>query len=120
MQLSRSLTNHLFHLAQSSTLPGFTGIIAGECGVAKACFTHSAGRNPSDILQEIEAQGLTPFATFSGTEDLNSPPDRPQLLALPSLPHFSIGSRIKGVIEIEAYVETPSGWLQVELRFPEL
>jgi hypothetical protein len=71
-------------------------------------------------MAQLQAEGLAPFATFALAENLSAAPERPHHLALPSLPHLVIGSRIKGVLEIDAYLEGPSGWSTLELRLPEV
>jgi hypothetical protein len=71
-------------------------------------------------MAHLQERGLAPYATFALTEDLSAPPERPKDFALPSLPHLVIGTPIKGVLEIDAYLEGPSGWSAVELRLPEV
>ncbi|MEY4685209.1 MAG: hypothetical protein RLZ25_1668 [Pseudomonadota bacterium] len=122
MELTRELTNHLFHLAQTRTQSQSFGIIGAQGGIPRACF--SLNENPeghaNQIMAQLQAEGLAPFATFALAEDLSAPPERPQPLALPSLPHLVIGTRVKGVLEIDAYLEGPTGWSAVELRLPEV
>ena len=120
MQLSRDLTNRLFQLAQSPAPTALSGFVSAEGGIANACFTLSADGDARQLLQEIHDQGLTPYATFAIAPDLHQPPTRPEALSLPSLPHLLIGSRIKGVLEIDAFIETPEGWSPIELRLPKV
>lgn len=122
MDLPRELTNHLFHLAQTRTQSPSFGLIGAQSGVPCVCFSLNAA--PEDeaglVMAELQARGLAPFATFALAEDLSAAPERPQRLALPSLPHLVIGTRTKGVLAIDAYLEGPSGWSAVELRLSEV
>jgi hypothetical protein len=122
MDLSRELTNRLFHLAQTQKEPPFFGLIGAESGVPRGCFplTEAPHGNASELMAQLQERGLTPYATFALAEDLSAPPERPKDFALPSLPHLVIGTRTKGVLEIDAYLEGPSGWTVVELRLPEV
>jgi len=122
MNLTRELTNQLFHLAQVRTGPPSYGVIGAESGTPRACFPLSGATvgDAIELMAQLQAEGLSPFATFALAEDLSAHPERPDHLALPSLPHLVIGSRIKGVLEIDAYVEGPSGWSAVELRLPQV
>ena len=119
MNLPREIVQHLFHLVQSQ--PAAFGLIGAVDGVARACFPLAAHRGMTmvDLVQEMEAQGLKPFATFAVSGELPLIPERPEGLALPALPHLMIGQRTQGVLEIDAYLEGPSGWTSVELRLPK-
>ena len=122
MDLPRELTNQLFHLAQSKAASAMFGIIGADGGIPRACFPLSGPTSgeASQLIAHLQASGLAPYATFSLSEDLSAPPERPGHFALPSLPHLVIGTRTKGVLEIDAYLESPSGWSPVELRLPEV
>lgn len=122
MDLPRELTNHLFHLAQTTTDSRSFGVIGAENGIPRACLSlnDAPEGSASQLMTQLQARGLAPFATFALADDLSAPPERPQPLSLPSLPHLVIGSRIKGVLEIDAYLEGPSGWSAIELRLPEV
>jgi len=122
MDLSRELTNRLFHLAQTRTQSPCFGVIGAESGVARACLPldEAPDGNPFTLMARLQERGLTPYATFALAEDLSAAPERPKGLALPSVPHLVIGTRTKGVLEIDAYLEGPSGWSTVELRLPEV
>jgi hypothetical protein len=121
LNLSRTLTNRLFHLAQNDASKEMSGIIGAADGVARVCLTLKSGEGTgvSELLQQLEFQGLKPFATFSLSQDLTNTPARPEALALPSLPHLVIGQRTQGVLEIDAYIDTPEGWMPIEVRLPE-
>lgn len=122
MDLPRDMTNQLFHLAQTRTGVPTYGLIGAVSGTPRACFplNKATEGEAAELMAQLQAEGLAPFATFALAEDLSSPPQRPQSLALPSLPHLVVGSRIKGVLEIDAYLEGPLGWSTVELRLPEV
>lgn len=122
MDLPRELTNHLFHLAQAGDAVPLFGVIGAEGGVPRACFplNEAPQGDASALMGQLQERGLSPYATFALTGDLSAPPDRPKDFALPSLPHLVIGTRIKGVLEIDAYLEGPSGWSPVELRLPDV
>lgn len=122
MDLPRELTNQLFHLAQTSAGSLSYGVIGAANGKPRACFSlnEATESEATQLMAQLRAEGLAPFATFVLAEDLSAPPERPHNLALPSLPHLVIGSRIKGVLEIDAYLEGPSGWSSLELRLPEV
>ena len=122
MDLPRDMTNQLFHLAQTRTGTPTYGLIGAVSGTPRACFPLNKATEceAAELMAQFQAEGLALFATFALAEDLSSPPQRPQSLALPSLPHLVVGSRIKGVLEIDAYLEGPLGWSMVELRLPEV
>lgn len=122
MDLPRELTNRLFQLAQNPGQKSLFGVIGAAGGVPSACIPLDV-TNPEDVaslMARFQEEGLKPFATFALNEDLSGPPDRPNDLGLPSLPHLMIGTRIKGVLEMDAYVDGPSGWTSIELRLPDV
>ena len=112
MDLPREMTNQLFHLAQTRTGAPIYGLIGAVSGTPRVCFplNQPTEGEAIELMAQLQAEGLAPFATFALAEDLSSP----------SLPHLVVGSRIKGVLEIDAYLEGPLGWSTVELRLPEV
>ena len=88
MNLTRELTNQLFHLAQVRTGPPSYGVIGAESGTPRACFPLSGATvgDAIELMAQLQAEGLSPFATFALAEDLSAHPERPDHLALPSLP----------------------------------